>query len=339
MDPREYVTAFLEHEYLAEHAGLTDGARELLHAQVLEHPETYATTPQAQSLVSYARTREHLLLELDRMEDLPDDAFDKKREELFNEVLLSLYKICETDEHCVDARLLSILLANVPLDNCLSDLMELEKSTAEYLTETTPGFNAEAPHYWDETVPEGEVALRTKSNPVMIGWLHTVEALSQGCMSSARYRCAETYARRVMRSRGYTNRAFGTLLLAQARLEDEDGFFTTAREGGEELENSPWYLLGRTILLYKMGRRKNAQRAMRDFAMRCDGGAFFVLNPTYLMPYLPVRPEPRRSWDLTHQAVWEADAILVDTPDFSAWAQSIDGIVAVSEDFARRNGF
>ena len=94
-----------------------------------------------------------------------------------------------------------------------------------------------------------------------------------------------------------SNRAVGTILLAQARLEDEDGFFATVHEGGEDMESSPWYLLGRTLLLYKLGRRKNARRAARDFAQRCDGGAFFLLNPTYLTPYLPTRPEPQEHWN------------------------------------------
>ena len=128
-------------------------------------------------------------------------------------------------------------------------------------------------------------------------------------------------------------------MLAQARLEDEDAFFATVHEGGEELESSPWYLLGRTLLLYKLGRRKNARRAARDFAQRCDGGAFFLLNPTYLTPYLPTRPEPQEPWNLTHQAVWEADSIIVDTPDFPAWIQSIEGMEELSEEFARRQGF
>ena len=84
---------------------------------------------------------------------------------------------------------------------------------------------------------------------------------------------------------------------------------------------------------------KNARRAARDFAQRCDGGAFFLLNPTYLTPYLPTRPEPQEPWNLTHQAVWEADSIIVDTPDFPAWIQSIEGMEELSEEFARRQGF
>ncbi len=339
MEPREYIPAFLEHEYRLEHPDLTPAAIELLHDKVLEQPDMYATSPRAQALVSYARVREHLLQGLHELEDLPDETFDQKRQELFDRTRNELVQILQVDEYCIDAQLLYAMLAEVPLDSCLSDLMKIADKSASYLANTAPGFDAEAPHYWDPSLTEEEIAYRTRTNPVAVGWLHALEALSHGCISSARYRAGISYAQRVVRSRGYTHRAEGTILLAQARLEDEDGFFATLREGGPELENSPWYLLGRTILLYKLGRRKNAQRALRDFAARCEGGAFFLLNPTYLTPYLPVRPEPQESWDLTHQAVYEADSILVDTPDFPSWAQSIEGIEDISEDFARRYGF
>ncbi len=339
MEPREYISAFLEHEYQQEHPGLTPAACELLHEKVLENPDVYATSPRAQALVSYARVREHLLQGLQELDDLPDETFEQKRQELFRETTASLYKIVQTDEYCIDAQLLAIMLADVPLDACLSDLMKAAEKACEYLVNTAPGFDPEAPHYWNPELSEEEIAQRTRTNPVMVGWLHALEALSNGCISSARYRAAISYAERVVRARGYTNRAYGTILLAQARLEDEDGFFATVHEGGAELENSPWYLLGRTILLYKLGRRKNAQRALRDFAMRCEGGAFFLLNPTYLTPYLPVRPAPVESWDLTHQAVWEADGIIMDTPDFPGWALRVDGIKELSDEFAQRFGF
>ncbi|MFR3877533.1 MAG: hypothetical protein ACLTYW_04650 [Collinsella sp.] len=83
--------------------------------------------------------------------------------------------------------------------------------------------------------------------------------------------------------------------------------------GADALENSPWYLLARTILLFKTNKMRPATRALREFANRCEGGAFFLLNPMYQTPYLPCRPEPR-TWDLSHQAVWEADGIISDTP-------------------------
>lgn len=70
------------------------------------------------------------------------------------------------------------------------------------------------------------------------------------------------------------------MLLALARLEDQDGFFALAHQleeqmGADALENSPWYLLARTILLFKTNKMRPATRALREFANRCEGGAFF----------------------------------------------------------------
>ena len=115
-------------------------------------------------------------------------------------------------------------------------------------------------------------------------------------MASARYRAAANYARRVLKAEGYPTRAAGTVLLALARLEDQDGFFALAHQleeqvGADALENSPWYLLARTILLFKTNKMRPATRALREFANRCEGGAFFLLNPMYQTPYLPCRPE------------------------------------------------
>ena len=340
MEPREYLPAYLEREYLASHEGLTPAARELVHEEILRSPAKYAATEHAQALVAYAQAHENLMRELERMEDLPDEEFERRREQLFNRTRETLHSIGREDRLCVDARLVDIMLADVPIDACLNDLMHLESEVHDYLR-AVPGFDEEAPHFWREDARGADAAERTGSDPIMIGWLHTLEAISQLSLASARYRAAAEYARRVMRARGYTNRAVGTVLLALARLEDEDGFFACARDARPEdaVEDSPWFLLGRTLLLYKLGRRRNARRALRDFAARCEGGAFFLLNPTYLTPYLPVRPPVREAWELTHQAVWEADGIIVDTPDFVNWVSSIEGIEDESERFAQRYGF
>ena len=52
-----------------------------------------------------------------------------------------------------------------------------------------------------------------------------------------------------------------------------------------------------------------------------------------------MRPPAREAWELTHQAVWEADGILADTPDFADWAASVEGVADASERFAARYGF
>lgn len=338
MDPAVYVARYLEEEYARSHPGLTPAAQELVREEIALDPEPYATHAHARALVSYMRVHDRLLRELARMEELPDGEFEQQRTRLFDETRLALFKIIETDRTCVDARLLDLLLANVPLDDCLHDLILLEREVRETIAGTCERFDPDAPGLWRGS-PDEEAAALTLGNPQVIGWLHIVEALSQGSLTSARYRAAASYARQVLRAAGYANRAEGTLLLALARLEDEDAFFACARELGERAEDSPWYLLGRTLLFYKLRRRKNARRALRDFTARCEGGAFFLLNPTYLTPYLPVRPDVDEAWQRSHQAVWEADGIIADTPDFATWAASVEGVEDASERFARQRGF
>lgn len=375
MEPSIYIPAYLEREYLTGHPELTPAARKLVHDKVATQPGTFAASEHAQSLLAYANVRANLLKQLRELEAIPDDAdFERRRAKLFAEARSDLYTIGKHDPACIDARLVDIQLADASFDARLNDLMRLERDAQQLLRDRCPGFDAEAPAYWSADALEDGVsaAERTVSEPLMIGWLHTLEAISQECMASARYRVAASYAQRVLRAQGYQTLAEGTLLLVYARLEDEERFFGVgvgvgaggagdgAGSGDEaagvgagkgegagagvdaghmQLEESPWFLLGRTILLYKLNRMRSARRALRDFAGRCDGGAFFLLNPTYQAPYLPVRPLPVDPWDRTHQAVWEADAIIADTPDFATWAANVDGIDDISEDFAARNGF
>ena len=341
MEPSVYVPAYLEASYAREHDDLTDSARLLLHEDVQRHPERYATSTHAQALISYQRVHDKLLRDIDRLEDVIDDEeFLHQEQKLFQNARVELFKIWHTDPLCVDAQLVDIQLSEASLDAQLNDLMKLEHTVREHLVQNVPGFDPDVSGFWHEEQLDHTLAAdATRTNPEVIGWLHTLEVLAQTCIASARYKAAASYSRTVMGAVGYPNHAEGTLLLALARLEDEDAFFKAAREGDVDTETSPWFLLGRTIILYKRGRQRNAQRALREFAERCDGGAFFLLNPTYLAPYLPVRPEPTESWSLSHQAVWEADGIIMDTPDFATWAASVKGVQDISEDFADRNGF
>ncbi len=342
MNPFRYLNAHLEAAYVAAHPELTEAGRALLRRELEAHPERYTTCEHDRALLSYAQVYQRLHAELARMEDIPDEEFDRKRPQLATAAQQELRRIWQADPRCYDARLVGIQLGEQPIDSRLGELRALEGDVRAVLGETLPDFDPESPRFWNQVFCDGWErgdGAHAGALPELVGWLHLTEALSQECMMSARYRAAERYARAVMRAQGYPTFAAGTLLLALARLEDEDAFFEAAREGGTALEESPWYLLGRTLLLYKLGRARSAKRALRDFIGRCDGGAFFLLNPTYLDPYLPVRPEVGEPWRLTHQAVWEADGIIVDTPDFAGWAASVDGAPEAAEAFAQRNGF
>lgn len=341
MDPSVYVPAYLEHCYAANHPDLTQAGRALVRDQIEQDPDHFALTPRACTLVSYMRVHQMLMQGMKQLDGAPDEDYEQEHLKVIEQAREQIQAIEQSGSTCVDAQLLHIQLAEISLDECIEQMCALEKRTREHLVQTRKGFDPTHPGLWHTEAIESEAspAELTETDPDVIGWLHTNEAIAQGCIFTARYRMAATYARTVTLASGYPNMTFGTLLLALARLEDEQELFEAAHQCGTQAEDSPWFLLARTILFYKMGSMKRARRALKDFVTQCDGGAFFLLNPTYYEPYLPVRPPVDEAWEYTHMAVWEADGIISDTPDFAQWAESIEGIADLSEDFAQRHGF
>ena len=180
MDPRAYVCAHLERRYLDEHPELTPAARELVHAEVLARPAKYAASPHDQALLAYMEAHERLMAGLAGMDDLSDEEFDERRAQLFSEARQVLARIAQGDQLCVDARLVSILLADVPLDSALADLLKLEDEIRGHLTGAVAGFDLNAPGYWDaaDLARRGITAAeRTISEPACIGWLRNQVAL------------------------------------------------------------------------------------------------------------------------------------------------------------------
>ena len=162
-------------------------------------------------------------------------------------------------------------------------------------------------------------------------------------MASARYRAAANYSRRVLKTEGYPTRAAGTVLLALARLEDQDGFFALAHQleeqvGADALENSPWYLLARTILLFKTNKMRPATRALREFANRCEGGAFFLLNPMYQTPYLPAGPSHAIP-GIFRTRQFGSRRHYLGHPRLCPLANACEDVSQLAQEFARRYGF
>lgn len=141
MDPRDYVPAYLERRYASSHPDLTEAARALVREQLLQDPDRFAADQEARALISYMRIHEALERGLSRMEDLPDLDFERRRADLFEQTRGELDAIAQSGHACVDARLVSIQLADMPLDACLGDMLQLERETREHLLATRPGFN------------------------------------------------------------------------------------------------------------------------------------------------------------------------------------------------------
>lgn len=127
-----------------------------------------------------------------------------------------------------------------------------------------------------------------------------------------------------------------TWAICLARLEDEKGLDDLDAQFGRA--GNAWMHLARTLLLFKLGRIPAAKRALKGYARLCRGGAHALLRPTFVEPYLPARPpfDPG-SYTEARLAVHECDPVIMDTPDFLAWASSQDGFSEQARAFARDN--
>ena len=127
-----------------------------------------------------------------------------------------------------------------------------------------------------------------------------------------------------------------TWAIALARLEDEAAFDELDARFGRQ--GNAWTHLTRALLLFKLDRMPAARRALRGFASLCRGGAYALLRPTFVEPYLPDRPDAEPgSYAEAMMAVHECDPAIMDTPDFLGWASAQNGFAEQAQRFAREN--
>ena len=336
MFENEYLPHVLIRAYLETHPSLSDAARQLLHENVLENPydKRWYFSSELEAYGLYAQTQKYLVENLAVLneETANEEEYVLKRDTLFDQSTQALVHATQLNEQCVLARLLLILLNGIDVDECIQEMMKLSQEAQGLLEQVYPAL-------LDTPSPDLDVS----SDPLLIGYLQTNEALVMHCIASARYRKALEFIDIVLKFPQYTSRMGEIKLLCLARLEDETGFNQAAEKLEEHydgvLEHSAWYKLSRTLLLYKKGKTRAAQRAAKDFAQAIDGGAFFTIMPVFHMPYLPVHPPARTSWELAHQAAFDADGLINDTPDFALWFAQIDQVAQIAESFAQKNGF
>ena len=336
MFENEYLPHIIIRAYLETHPDLSDAAQQLLRENVFDNPydKRWYFTQDLEAYGIYAQTQKYLIEKLAVLneETANEEEYVLKRDTLFDQSTQALVHATQLSESCVLARLLLILLNGIDVEECIQEMLKLVNETRELLEKEHPGLFNAAPLGVDIT-----------SDPILVGYLQTNEALVMHCIASARYQKALEFIDNVLYFDGYNSRMGEVALLCLARLEDEDGFNQAAEKLNDlqdgALEQSAWYKLARTIMLYKKGKTRAAQRAAKDFARQIDGGAFFTIMPVFHMPYLPVHPPANTSWELAHQAAFDADGIINDTPDFALWFARIEEVSYIAEAFARKNGF
>ena len=165
--------------------------------------------------------------------------------------------------------------------------------------------------------------------------LRLLSAIARARLETARYKAAIATCEKLVELDSLDHLgARYTWAVALARLEDERGLDALDAKFGRT--GNAWIHLARTLLMFKLDRMPAARRALRGYASLCEGGAYALLRPTFIDGYLPDRPVfTAGSFEEAALAVHECDAVVMDTPDFIAWATAQDGFAAQAEKFAR----
>ncbi|WP_417802123.1 hypothetical protein [Thermophilibacter provencensis] len=294
---------------------LSDEAYAELVLAVRENPESFIEHTPERAMLVIARALDAYRASC-RNDDLLDDAaFEEERSRRLAKAHAEFTLAREIDESSLDACLLELLTEDRDPDLLFRGLIELER---DFSSDELPPGDA-----WDDVFYRPHLRLRA--------------ALARTCLDTARYGIAERAATSVMdASPSDPLGARHTCALALARLEDEKGF--DALDARFSRQGDPWSHLARVILLYKLDRMSAARRALRGFDQLCRGGAYALLHPTYVEPYLPDRPDVTPGgFEESVFAVREAEPIIADVPDFINWCQDHDWLVASARRFAEKN--
>lgn len=313
MRAREELLARLAQARRNTLGAMSDAAFEELKLAVQQTPEDFIDTPQNRAFALVCAAIERL--ERDREDDdlRDDDEFMAARRSRQARMAADCDAALELDPACLDAKLLKLLATEDNLEVLLGRLIELEEPLA---------YDGDA---WTDVLLRPQLRVRA--------------AVVRACMDTARYRMAiekalECIALAPSDALGCRHSA----ALAYARLEDEKGF--------EELDarfdhkSSAWSLLARVLLNFKLGRMGAAKRALAGYSSLVEGGAYALLRPVLIDTYMPDRPSAKPcSFNEAMLAVHEADPIIVDAPDFSAWAGDQRAITAAARAYADKHGF
>ena len=252
----------------------------------------------------------------DAEETLDDDAYVRARRHHLDRLVADCDRALSLDPRCIDALLLRALAADRDPDEELGLLLDLEQSAQ---AEDGPLVVPESGDAWDDVFSHPRLRLKA--------------AVARACFEGARYRMAERACSELIDlSPSDAVGARLTCSLALARLEDEKALNALDMRFGRS--GNAWMHLSRALLMFKLDRLSAAQRAVMGFANLCEGGAYLLVHPTYVDIYLPDRPSFKPgSFDESLLAVHEADPIVVDTPDFVAWASTLPEFLAKAQGF------
>lgn len=323
------------YDRLAQHrslelGGLSDSAFSELRQAVVADPDTYLTRDDDKSFAEMVRAiaaneEDAASEELIDSDEAYVTARDRRLERLFNRCDHAL----KTYPGTIDAVAMEAMLHSADSDASLTKL----QGTREELL----------PQYEELAREFGLARLEVKPGDDAWGCaderprLRLLASIARAQAETGRYRGAcKTCEQIVSENPSDMLGARLTWAICLARLEDEAGFDELDARFGRQ--GNAWTHLARALMLFKLGRMPAAKRALKGYARLCRGGSYALLRPSFVEAYLPDRPsfEPG-SYTEALLAVHECDPIIMDTPDFLAWASAQDGFAEQARAFARDN--
>jgi tetratricopeptide (TPR) repeat protein len=235
-----------------------------------------------------------------------------------------LERCLQADPHCYDAHTLDTLIMSDTFEQAISGLEELEEEARQWCEARSALYDDAVADPWDAVFLRPWLRMRSRKIDLLV--------------QAACYRSALNEAEKMLQEAPSDGQGIRhTAALLYARLEDEEGLNDLDSRFGRE--GSCWMHVARTMLLYKLGRMDAAKRSLNSLARLCPGAAYFLATPSYVPPYLPDRPPFKPgSADESLYATYEADFLIVDTPEFVTWAMQQPNFAEAADKFGRTYG-
>lgn len=295
--------------------------------QAMRSPETLVKDDEDKALLllekAVARAQRDIDDELDAMYGTAPDAPRKPPSKLPQTHAL-LSRCIECDPHCYDARTLDVIIMADTFEQAIDGLSELEVEARQWCEQRSSLYDDVVADPWDAVFMRPYLRMRARRLDLLVQAACYRQALNLAC---------EMLDEAPADGQGVRH----TAALLYARLEDEEGLNALDVRYGRE--GSCWMHIARSVLLYKLGRLDAAKRALNGLARLCPGAAFFLASPSYVPPYLPDRPVFKPgSADESLLACYEADFLVVDTPEFVTWALQQPNFAEAADKFGNAHG-
>lgn len=295
--------------------------------QMLRSPDRFVVDDEDRALVLLDRAIAQGKREIDDELDAAADALEANRAHTPSRLprTRAMIRQClEADEHCYDARMIAALIDCDSNDAALADLAALEVEARQWCKARSAELDPACEDPWDAVCQRPWLRIQGK----------IVDLLTQAaCYREALARCESMLAAAPADGQGVRH----TAALLYARLEDEEGLDALDVRYGRA--GSCWMHVARSVLLYKLGRMGAAKRATNGMATLCPGAAFYIAYPSYVPPYLPDRPPFKPGSDTESLlATYEADFIVVDTPEYVQWALTLPQFASAATSFGKAHG-